>query len=57
MPCQYAPPSGGVKSCLKKKCPDLGKQEWPPGSGRFRKVCTLAGDRIPGNIVCPKEKK
>ena len=45
----------GVKHCLDIKCQDLGKQEWPPGSGRFRKVCKLAGDRIPGNIVCPRE--
>lgn len=48
--------SSGVKHCLAIKCPDLSKQEWPPDSGKFRKVCTLAGNRIPGNIVCPKEK-
>lgn len=44
-----------VKYCQTIECPDLGKEEWPPDSGRFRKVCIPAGNRIPGNIVCPKE--
>jgi hypothetical protein len=48
--------SSGVKYCQAIKCSDLRKEEWPPGSGRFRKVFTLAGNRIPGNIVCPKKR-
>ncbi|MBN1166294.1 MAG: hypothetical protein JXA44_04095 [Methanospirillaceae archaeon] len=45
-----------VKDCLAKNCSDLGAEEWPPESGKIRRVCTLAGNRIPGNIICPKTR-
>ena len=46
-----------VKECIKKQCSELGSQEWPPGSGKTRRVCVPAGNRIPGNIICPRDNQ
>jgi hypothetical protein len=45
----------GISDCRMKKCPELIIIEQPPG--KKRGVCRLAGNRIPGNIVCPLRKK
>lgn len=43
-----------VKECENKGCQFLGKETFPKGSLRFRKICTI-NNRIPGNILCPIE--
>lgn len=44
-----------VRECTKRGCTYLSGHEWPPKSGRVRKVCTYNNhNRIPGNIICPR---